>query len=122
MTVKDAYPLPKSDESLDALGGSKYFFTLDMMCGYWQIEVEEREKYKTALTSHKGLIKFIVMLFDLCNAAGTFERLMQAVCAGLRGDIYLIYLDNIIVFSSTFEQHLERIETVFNKLQNEDLA
>lgn len=121
MTVKDAYPLPRIDESLDALGGSRWFSTLDMMSGYWQIEVDESDKQKTAFTSHKGLFEFNVMPFGLCNAAGTFERLMQTVCAGLRWDICLIYLDDIIVFSSTFEQHLERLESVFNRLQNAGL-
>lgn len=76
MTVKDAYPLPRIDESIDALGGSRWFSTLDMMSGYWQIEVDESDKQKTAFTAHKGLFEFYAIPFGLCNAAETFERLM----------------------------------------------
>ncbi|KAK3086157.1 hypothetical protein FSP39_014434 [Pinctada imbricata] len=121
VTIKDAYPLPRIDDSLDALGCSRWFSTLDMMCGYWQVEVAETDKQKTAFTSHRGLFEFNVMPFGLCNAAGTFKRLMQTVCAGLRWDICLIYLDDIIVFSSTFEEHLERLDVIFKRLYDAGL-
>ena len=113
VTVRDAYPLPRIDDSLDALAGAAWFSTLDMLSGYWQVDVAEDDKCKTAFTTHRGLYEFNVMPFGLCNAAGTFERLMQAVCGGLRWDICLIYLDDILIFSKTFDDHIERLETVF---------
>ena len=121
VTVKDAYPLPRIDDSLDALAGAAWFSTLDMLSGYWQVDVAEDDKCKTAFTTHRGLYEFNVMPFGLCNAAGTFERLMQAVCGGLRWDICLIYLDDILVFSKTFDDHIERLETVFKRLEDAGL-
>ena len=83
VTVKDAYPLPRIDDSLVQLSGSKWFFSLDLNSGYWQVETDPKDREKTAFTSRKGLFEFVVMPFGLCNAAATFERLMETVLAGL---------------------------------------
>lgn len=77
---------------------------------FWQTEVNESDLQKTAFTSHRLHFEFNFMPFGLCNVAGTFERLMQIVFTGLRWGICLIYIDDIIVCSSTFEKHLERID------------
>ena len=79
ITVKDAYPLPRIDDTLDALGDVKYFSTLDMSSGYWQVEVGEEDKAKTAFTTGKGHFEFNVMPFGLSNAPATFQRLMDLV-------------------------------------------
>ena len=72
VTRKDAYPLPRIDTALDALAGSKWFSTLDLLMGYWQVEVDKKECPKTAFCTIEGLYQFQVMPFGLCNAPATF--------------------------------------------------
>ena len=122
ITHKDAYPLPKIEETLDALSGAKYFSTLDMASGYWQVELEEAAREKTAFSTPKGLFEFNVMPFGLTNAPATFQRLMECVLAGLSVEQCLIYLDDVIVFSHSFDEHLVRLENVFNKISNAGLT
>ena len=86
-TVKDSYPLPRIDDSIDALSGSCWFSTLDLASGYWQVEVEEKDRPKTAFTTGSGLYQFTVMPFRLCNAPATFERLMERVLSGLPWEV-----------------------------------
>ena len=116
VTHKDAYPLPRIDETLESLSGSQYFTTLDLASGYWQVEVSESDKEKTAFSTRDGHYEFNVMPFGLTNAPATFQRLMECVLAGLTFEQCLIYIDDIIVFSATFPQHLERLRTVFEHL------
>ena len=82
ITHKDAYPLPRIDETLESLSGSQFFTTLDLASGYWQVEVEG-DKEKTAFSTREGHFEFSVMPFGLTNAPATFERLMECVLAGL---------------------------------------
>lgn len=107
VTKKDAYPLPRIDESLDTLSGAKYFCTLDLASGYWQVVMDEADKQKTAFATHKGLFQFKVLPFGLSNSPATFERLMEAILSGLQWERCLVYLDDIITFGSTFEETLE---------------
>ena len=120
-TIKDSYPLPRMDDSIDALSGSSWFSTLDLASGYWQVEVEERDRPKTAFTTGSGLYQFTVMPFGLCNAPATFERLMELVLAGVPWQVCLLYLDDIIVHAKTFEAELERLRTVFMRLRTAGL-
>lgn len=109
VTKKDAYPLPWIDESLDTLSGAtcKYFCTLDLASGYWQVVMDEADKQMTAFATHKGLFQFKVLPFGLSNSPATFERLMEAILSGLQWERCLVYLDDIITFGSTFEETLE---------------
>ena len=121
-TVKDAHPLPRIDDLLDALHGARCFSTLDLKSGYWQVPITERDKAKTAFRTSSGqLYEFNQVSFGLCNAPATFSRLMDRVLSGLHWETCLFYLDNIIVFSSTWEEHLARLRQVFERLRHANL-
>ena len=120
-TIQDAYPLPRIDESLDQLSGSTWFSTLDLCSGYWQVEMHSDDRPKTAFATRRGLFEFNVMPFGLSCAPATFERLMESVLAGLQWDICLVYLDDIIVTGKTFEQMLENLGKVFDRLKKANL-
>lgn len=120
-TNRDAFPLPRIDESLDALGGAQVFSTIDLVSGYHQVAVHEKDRHKTAFTTPFGLYEYHRMPFGLCNAPATFQRLMQAVMSDFVFQIVLIYLDDLLVYSSTFHEHLVRLETVFRRLKETGL-
>ena len=120
-TRRDAFPMPRIDEALDALGNAKYFTTLDLTSGYWQVKVAEKDRPKTAFTTPMGLFECIRMPFGLQNAPATFQRLMTSCLGDQQFESLLIYLDDIIVFSSSFEDHLNRLTLVFNRLRQQGL-
>ena len=115
-TVKDAFPLPRVDDSLAALSGSRWFSTLDLACGYWQVAMDASTQEKAAFVTPSGLYEWNVMPFGLCNAPSTFERLMELVLKGLHWKICLIYLDDVIVIGHRFEEELKRLKQVFERL------
>ena len=104
-TRKYAYPLPRRDESLDALGGVQIFSTLDLACGYHQVAMEEEDKHKTAFTTPLGLFKFNRMPFRLTGAPATFLKLVQSSMNDLVFKTALVYLDDILVYARGFEGH-----------------
>ena len=116
ITIKDAHPLPRIDASLDQLSGAEWFSCLDLNSGYRQVEVDSKDRAKTAFVSRQGQIEFKVMPFGLCNVPATFERLMEIVLAGLNWQICLIYLDDIIVTGRNFEAMIKNLDTVLQKL------
>ena len=121
-TVTDAYAIPRVDDTLHLLAGAKYFSKLDLRSGYWQVEIQEEDKQKTAFqVGTMGFYEFNRMPFGLCNAPATFQRLMERCMGELNLKDCLIYLDDIIIFSSTVEQHLERLEAVFKRLAQHNL-
>ena len=121
VTVKDSFGLPRIDDSLDTLGGAKWFSTLDLQSGYWQVEMEEGSKEKTAFICSSGLYQFERMPFGLCNSPATFERLMERVLAGLQWQVCLIFLDDVIVYGTSFGNQLERLQLVFERLRSANL-
>ena len=121
VTVKDAYPLPRIDDSLDTLRGSEWFSTMDLASGFWQVEMKTSDKPKTAFATKQGLFQFKVMPFGLCNSSSTFERLMETVLRGLQWQICLIYMDDIIVFGTDFNEELHRLKSVFSRLRDAGL-
>ena len=117
-TVKDAYPLPRIDDTLDMLAGKKWFSTLDLASGYWQVLLSPDTRCKTAFATHSGLFQFRVMPFGLCNAPATFERLMDRVLQGFRWSRCLVYLDDIISFGTTFDDSLDNLTLIFERLRS----
>ena len=117
VTRKDAYPLPRIDDTLEMLSESQLFSTLDLASGYWQVELEEEDRAKTAFCTNEGLFEFKVMPFGLCNAPATFQRLMDVVLSGLQWTSCLVYLDDIIVMGRTFEEHLSNLDSVFARIR-----
>ena len=120
-TIKDSYPLPRIDTCFDALGGVKYLSTLDLRSGYWQVVNDPSTADKTSFVTRKGSFKFKVLAFGLSNAPAVFQRLMDLVLVGLTWEICLVFLDDIIVMSTSFEQHLERLSKVFDRLRTAGL-
>ena len=111
----DAYPMPRIDDLIDRVGKSAFISTLDLTRGYWQVPVEEGAQAKTAFTTPFGLFQFRVMPFGLQGAPATFQRLMDRVIRGL--DFAAAYLDDLIVVSKTWEEHLEHLRAVLGRLR-----
>lgn len=122
ITRKDVYPMPRIDDALDCLQGAEYFSSLDLRSGYWQIPMHESDKEKTAFATPDGLYEFNVMPFGLCNAPATFERMIDTVLHGLKWKTCLCYLDDIVIFSSSFAEHLRRLDEVLTCLANAGLT
>ena len=120
--MKDAYSLPRIDETLDCLGGATIFTSLDLKSGYWQVEMEEESKPLTAFTvGPLGFYECEHMPFGLTNAPATFQRLMENCLGELHLSWCIIYLDDIIVFSDNPKDHLQRLRGVFAKLDKAGL-
>ena len=116
-THRDAYPLPRIDEALDALGGAKFFCSLDLAHGFHQIPVAAKDVEKTAFrVGTGGLYEFTRMPFGLCNAPATFMRVMDKAFGDKNFQSLIVYLDDILVFGRTFEETLERLQLVLDRL------
>ena len=116
-TRRHAHPLPRIEESLNALHGAKYFSIIDLQSAFNQVAMDEKDIHKTAFTTPFGLFEYLRMPYGLINSPSTFQRLMQHVLHEEMMEILLVYLDDIIVFSKTVDQHLERLETVLGRLR-----
>jgi len=103
-------------ECIDSLGDARVLSTLDCNAGHWQIPVDEEEKYLTAFTCHSGAWQCVRLPFGLCNASATFQRAMDMVLACVKWQICLVYLDDVIVFSGSPEEHLQHLDEVLTLL------
>ena len=121
ITRKDAHPLPLIQDIFDSLSGAKVFSTLDLKSGYWQIPVHEDDIKKTAFITHTGLYEFVRMPFGLANAPAEFQRTMQAVLGDMLGKFVMVYLDDIVIFSQSVEEHEEHLSQVFDALEGNGL-
>ena len=115
-TKKDAYPLPRMQETMESMVGTRFFSTMDLKSGFWQVKMAKDSQQYTAFTvGSMGVYEFLRMPYRLCNAPVTFQRLMQNCLRELNLTYALIYLDNVIVFSRTEEEHLHRLRVVFGR-------
>ena len=118
LTIRDSYALPRVDEMLQMLGGARWFSSLDLKAGYWQIEVSEEDKPKTAfvLPPPFGLWECNRMPFGLCNAPSTIKRAMEKCLGELNHTCCIVYLDDIIVFGRDLDEHIDRLGRVIDRL------
>lgn len=115
-TIDDRYPLPNITDILDKLGRAQYFTTLDLASGFHQIEMHPNSIEKTAFSVENGHYGYTRMPFGLKNAPATFQRVMDNVLQGLQGKHCLVYMDDIIIFSSSLQEHITSIKLVFQRL------
>lgn len=118
LTRKDAYPMPSIDSIVASLGGSQYFTILDASRGYLQVQMFAGDVAKTAFTCHRGLFEFTRMPFGCSGAAATFQRLIDRVLGEAKWRYAMAYLDDIVVYSRTFEEHIRHLEDVLTRLQD----
>lgn len=118
---KDNYPLPRIDELLGSFEGKKFFSGIDLTSGFYNVEIEEEDKEKTAIITHEGLYEYNRMQFGLCNAPAVFQRMMHIAMEELLYRETLVYIDDLVIFSDTFEEHLTGLEKVLQKLRKAKL-
>ena len=121
ITYKDSYPLPHIDNCLNALSGSSWFSTLDLRSGYYNIPIAEQDRDKSAFVTRRGCYRYTVMPFGMTCAPSVFQRLMDCVLSGLSYITCLVYLDDIIIFSRTFDEHITRLDEVFERIRKANL-
>ena len=117
ITIRDSFLLPRIDDILDTLGGSQIFSVIDLRAGYWQIPMSAIDKDKTSFSCHRGLFRFKRMPFGLRNAPAQFQRFMNRIFAPLIGKCVQVYLDDIVIFSKTAEDHEKHLDSVFKILE-----
>ena len=122
ITETDAYPLPRIDDTLDALAGSCVFSTLDLTSGFHQIPLKPEDREITAFTTQYGLWQFTRMPFGLKNNPAIFQRVMNAVMAGISYLFVLVYIDDCIIFSKNFSEHLNHLRAVLERLRKANLT
>ena len=121
VTIGDAYPMPKMNEELEKYREAKYFTTMDAMSGFWQIAMAEEDREKTAFVTQYGLFEYNIMPFGLKNAPATFQRCMDEILKEYRDEFVTVYIDDILIYSKTFEEHLEHIRKVLQKLREANM-
>lgn len=117
----EAFPLPNISDLLDSLTDAKLFSTLDLHSAYWQIPMDPPDREKTAFMTQNGLYEFLRMPFGLASAPSTFQRMMEIVLSGLCFEMCLCYLDDVIIFSKTFDEHCERLQAVLSRFRQHNL-
>jgi Reverse transcriptase (RNA-dependent DNA polymerase) len=122
ITVRDTYPLPRMNECIESLGDAVVFSTLDCNSAYWQIPLQEVDRDKTTFCSHAGNFRFLRMPFGLRNAPATFQRAIDIILSGLKWRTGLVYLDDIIIYSTSREDHSHHVDEVLTTLGRAGLS
>ena len=122
LTKRDAYPAPQIEQTLDQLRKAKYYTSLDGEKGYYQVKMTDRAKEVTAFRSPFGLFQFLRMPFGLTNAPAVFQRLMDKVLRGLTWNCCMVYLDDIIIYSNTWEEHIKHIDMVLQRISDANIT
>lgn len=117
ITISDKYPLPRMDDLLHAAKATSYMSTIDLKSGFWQVKVAEKDRLKTAFTTPFGIFVFNRMPFGLKNAPSTFQRLVDKFRSGLPQIMILAYLDDIIICSDSFENHIKDLKNTFERIK-----
>ena len=121
VTQKDVYPLPRTEEVLDELGKAQWFSKLDLKSRYRQIVVDPADRQKTAFITRDGLLELLVMPFGLTAAPATFQRLVDIVLKGLLWKNVMVYLDDVIIYSKSWRDHIQALDDVFRRLRAANL-
>ena len=121
VTVKDAYPIPRIEDLFTYLCKATLFSTLDLASGYYQVAMKPESQQYTAFSCEFGFFEYKVMPMGLTNACATFQRLMNTVLDGLIGECCLVYLDDIIIYSNSIEEHLQHVKRVAERLRTNNL-
>ena len=121
ITVKDSMPLPLIVDTLDALNNCQFFTKMDLKSGYWSISMDEESIPKTAFCCHMGLFEFLVLPFGLTNSPATFQRYLQSVLNDLLWKFCLVYIDDVIIYSSSIEDHIGHLKIILDRLAKHQL-
>jgi hypothetical protein len=121
VTVKNRYPLPRINDLFDRLSRAKLFSKIDLRSGYYQIRIAKGDEEKTAYRTRYGSYEFLVMPFELTNAPATFCTLMNDIFQEWLDDFVVVYIDDILIYSNSMEDHVEHLRKVFQRLRENKL-
>jgi hypothetical protein len=117
LTIKDSYPLPRINDILNKMGGARFYSTMDLSAAFWSIPIAEEDRHKSAFTTKFGLWEWCSMPFGLTNAPATQQRFMEAILSGFTWEFCMVYVDDIVVWSETEEEHVDRLRLVLERIR-----